>query len=162
MTDPLAETWESWTARLAADLVGLDADDWVTFSVRTPPLPPSPDAGSPAPRGRRRFARARRAAGAADSSGVPVPDVFVQVRRLEGVLALECIGDTQFEGLTDLTPAQQSALEELGWARAGDDPDFDVALTDGAAAAALVATSLRTVLAASAPSDVDVRRAPRP
>ncbi|MER7072273.1 hypothetical protein [Terrabacter sp. NPDC000476] len=160
MTDPLEETWEAWTARLGADLAGLAADDWVTFSVRAPSPPPSPDAGSPASRPRPRFGRARR--GAAGSSGATVPDVFVQVRRLEGVLALECIGDTQFEGLTDLTPAQQSALEALGWVRAGDDPEFDVALTEGAAAAALVAASLRTVLGAATPADVDVRRAPRP
>ncbi|GAA5019318.1 hypothetical protein GCM10023258_06860 [Terrabacter aeriphilus] len=162
MTDPLEETWEAWTSRLGADLADLAADDWVTFSVRAPSPAPSPDAGSPAPRARRRFRGGRRDDGAARASGAPVPDVFVQVRRLESVLALECIGDTQFEGLTDLTPTQQSALEALGWARAGDDPEFDVALTDGDAAAALVAESLRTVLGASAPADVDVRRAPRP
>ena len=91
-----------------------------------------------------------------------VPDVFVQVRRLEGVLALECIGDTEFEGVTDLSRDQQAALAALGWERQGRQPEFSRTFTDGAAAARLVHASLTEVLGASTPADVDLRRAPRP
>jgi hypothetical protein len=78
------------------------------------------------------------------------------------VLALECIADTQFEGLTDLTSDQQAALADLGWEREGRDPEFSRTFTDGAAAARLVHASLTEVLGAATPADVDIRRAPRP
>ena len=34
---------------------------------------------------------------------------------VEGVLALECISDTEFEGLSDLSTEQEQALVGLGW-----------------------------------------------
>jgi len=85
----------------------------------------------------------------------------VQARRLEGVLALECIGDTQFEGLTDLTSDQQAALADLGWEREGDEPEFSRALDGAAEAAGLLRASLAGVLGAATAADVDIRRAPR-
>ena len=91
-----------------------------------------------------------------------MPDVFVQARRLEGVLALECIGDTEFEGLTDLTREAQEALEGLGWTRDGDEPEFSRAFDRAAEAAELLRASLAQVLGAVTPADVDIRRAPRP
>ena len=33
---PLDETWEAWTARIAADLAALTDDDWLTFAVHVP------------------------------------------------------------------------------------------------------------------------------
>ena len=91
-----------------------------------------------------------------------MPDVFVQARRLEGVLALECIGDTEFEGLTDLTREAQEALEGLGWTRDGDGAEFSRAFDRAAEAAELLRASLAQVLGAATPADVDIRRAPRP
>jgi hypothetical protein len=159
MTDALEETWEAWTARIAADLAALTEDDWMTFTVHVPSQASITYAGTRAPRGWRRSCG--RSGG---RSGGParVPDVFVQVRRLEGVLALECIGDTEFEGLTDLSRDQQSALADLGWERQGREPEFSRTFTDGEAAAGLVHASLTEVLGAATPADVDIRRAPRP
>ena len=167
MTDALEETWEAWTARIAADLAALTEDDWMTFTVHVPSQASIAYAGTRAPRGwRRSGARSggRSGGGSGGLSGGParVPDVFVQVRRLEGVLALECIGDTEFEGLTDLSRDQQSALAGLGWERQGREPEFSRTFTDGAAAAVLVHASLTEVLGAATPADVDIRRAPRP
>lgn len=153
---PLDETWEAWTARIAADLAALTDDDWLTFAVHVPSRASSTYAAERAPRGWRR-GRSRPAHPAR------VPDVFFQVRRLEGLLALECIGDTEFEGLTDLTTAQQSALSDLGWERDSREPEFSrtFAEHEHVAAAALLRASLEGVLGAGSPTDVDVRRAPR-
>ncbi|GAA2481793.1 TY-Chap domain-containing protein [Terrabacter carboxydivorans] len=165
MTDALDETWEGWTARIGADLDALAGDDWMTFTVHVSSQASQASqasgayAGTRAPRGRR-----RSGGWPGGRSGRPasVPDVFVQARRLEGVIAVECIGDTEFEGLTDLTRDQQSALAGLGWEREGREPEFSRTFTDGAAAAGLVHASLTGVLGAGTPADVDIRRAPRP
>jgi len=160
---PLVETWEAWTSRIALDLAALTEDDWLTFTVHVASHAASTYAAARAPRGRRR-------GGARSARPAPVPDVFVQARLLAGVLALECIGDTEFEGLTDLTRDQQAALVGLGWAREGDEPEFSRTFgapggADAAeapdAAAALLRASLSGVLGAGSPADVDVRRAPR-
>lgn len=153
---PLDETWAAWTARIAADIAALIEDDWLTFAVRVPSQASSTYAAERAPRWRRGRAR--------PAPPTRVPDVFCQVRRLEGVLALECIGDTEFEGLTDLTAAQQSALAHLGWERDGAEPEFSrtFAADESGAAAGLLRASLEGVLGAASPGDVDVRRAPRP
>jgi len=92
------------------------------------------------------------------------PAAFIQARRLEGMLALELIGDTEFEGLTDLTSAQLAALTGLGWISDGRDPEFERTFpaAAGAEAAALLRATLADVLGAGSPADVDVRRAPRP
>jgi hypothetical protein len=89
-----------------------------------------------------------------------VPDVFLQARPVEGMLALECIGDAEFEGITDLTAHQQEALVTLGWERDGDDPHFNATfgVSETADAADLLAASLRGVLGADSPARVDVRR----
>ena len=159
MTDALEETWEAWRARIAADLAALTEDDWMTFTVHVPSQASIAYAGTRAPRGWR---RSGGRPGGRSGGPAGVPDVFVQVRRLEGVLALECIGDTEFEGLTDLSRDQQSALAELGWERQGREPEFSRTLTDGEAAAGLVHASLTEVLGAATVADVDIRRAPRP
>jgi len=156
---PLEETWESWTSRVAADLAALTDDDWLTFTVLVPSRASSTYAAERSPRSWRR-------GGARPAPQAQVPDVFVQARRLEGVLVLECIGDTEFEGLTDLVREDQEALVALGWVRDDDGPEFSRYFgddLDGATnAAALLRASLAQVLGAATPSDVDVRRAPQP
>ncbi|WP_256795039.1 hypothetical protein [Terrabacter sp. Ter38] len=152
---PLEETWESWTSRVAADLAVLVDDDWLTFTVHVPSQASSTYAAERSPRSWRR-------GGARAASPARVPDVFLQARRLEGVLALECIGDTEFEGLTDLTREAQEALVGLGWMRDGDEPEFSRAFEGAAEAAELLRASLAQVLGAATPADVDIRRAPRP
>ncbi len=152
---PLDETWESWTSRVAADLTALTDDDWLTFTVHVASRASSTYAAERAPRSWRR-------GGARPAPRARVPDVFVQAQRLEGVLALECIGDTEFEGLTDLTREAQEALEGLGWTRDGDEPEFSRAFDRAAEAAELLRASLAQVLGAATPADVDLRRAPRP
>jgi len=152
---PLEETWESWTSRVAADLAALADDDWLTFTVHVASRASSTYAAERAPRSWRR-------GGARPAPQGRVPDVFVQARRLEGVLALECIGDTEFEGLTDLTREAQEALVGLGWRREGDEPEFSRAFESAAEAAELLRASLAQVLGAATPADVDIRRAPRP
>lgn len=161
MTDALEETWEAWTARLAADLAALAEDEWMTFTVHVPSRASIAYAGTPAPRRwRRPGARSGARSGTRSGGQAHVPDVFVQVRRLGSVLALECIGDTEFEGLTDLSREQQAALAELGWERQGREPEFSRTSTDSGAAAVLVHASLSEVLGAVTPADVDIRRAP--
>ncbi|GAA2740993.1 hypothetical protein GCM10009868_05320 [Terrabacter aerolatus] len=166
MTDALEETWAAWTTRLGADLDALAGDDWMTFTVHVASQATQASgayAGTRAPRGwRRSGARSRARSGARSGARTRVPDVLVQARRLEGVIALECIGDTEFEGLTDLTHDEQSALSGLGWEREGREPEFSRTFTDGAAAARLVQASLTEEIGADTPADVDVRRAPRP
>jgi hypothetical protein len=152
---PLDETWASWTRRVGGDLAALTDDDWLTFTVHVPSQASSTYAAESTPRGWRR-------GGARPVRVARVPDVFVQARRLEGVLALECIGDTEFEGLTDLTREQQAALAGLGWVRQGDEPEFSRAFDRAAEAAELLRASLTEVLGATTPADVDIRRAPRP
>jgi hypothetical protein len=118
--------------QISGDLAALSGGDWLTFTVRADSAP----------------------------VGASVADVLLQARPLEGVLALECIADTEFEGLTDLTTAQQSALVELGWQQDGEDPDYErtFAPDDTAPAAQLVARTLRDVLGAATPGQVDVRK----
>jgi hypothetical protein len=157
---PLEETWEAWTARVSADLAALGEDDWLTFTVHVPSQASSTYAAEHVPRGWRRGHRPAR--------HPAVPDVFVQARVLEGVLALECIGDTEFEGLTDLTRDAQEALVGLGWVRDGDEPEFSRAFGDDGVhdvaaptAAALLVATLAGVLGARSPAEVEVRRAPQ-
>lgn len=87
-------------------------------------------------------------------------DTFVQARVLEGVFALECIVDTQFEGVSDLSSAQQEALNRLGWHSEGDGPDLDRTFPadESGAAAELVAATFREVLGTDSPDQVDIRR----
>jgi hypothetical protein len=147
MTSPHPEeSWDAWTRRVAADLAGLPEGGFETFAVHVAATSTTPDA----PRRRRR--------GRAPSTP-PAPDVFLQARRLEGVLALECIGDPEFEGVSALSPDALAALVALGWERDEDAPDFMRVLPPDAAdeAAALLASSLRDVLGAPAPSAVDRR-----
>src|SRR5205085_10414484 len=105
-------------------------DDWLTFTVHVASRASSSYAAERAPRSWRR-------GGARPAPQARVPDVFVQARRLESVLALECIGDTEFEGLTDLTSEAQEALVGLGWTRDGDEPEFSRAFENAAEAAQL-------------------------
>jgi hypothetical protein len=125
-------TWDEWVQQISSALSALEGGDWLTFTVRADSAP----------------------------VGASVADVLVQARPLEGVLALECIADTEFEGLTDLTAAQQSALVELGWEQDADDPDYERTFVPDEAvpAAELVAATLRDVLGAGTPDEVDVRR----
>ncbi len=156
--DPAQESWEAWTTRIGAELAALTEEDWLTFTVLV---------RSSASREQAAGGRSGRSGGSGGTKawrqGVerpdrrpPVPDVFLQARRVGGVLALECIGDTEFEGITDLEPEQQDALTQLGWVRDGDDPQFSAAFEraddrDGEAAmtaARLLRASLVEVLGA--------------
>lgn len=87
-------------------------------------------------------------------------DTFIQVRLLEGVIALECIADTEFEGVSDLSRTEQEGLTALGWEPGGDEPDLNRTLPadEPAAAAGLVAATFRDVLGVGSPDQVDVRR----
>ncbi|NUR80944.1 MAG: hypothetical protein HOQ21_10925 [Dermatophilaceae bacterium] len=156
--DPLDETWEAWTARVAADLAALADDEWVTLTVHVQ----SRASRTYAAEQDRAHATGhgwRRVFSHPPTRPAAVPDVFVQARRLGDVVALECIADTEFEGLTDLTHAQHRALIELGW-QADEFPDLSRTFAaDEAAAVQLLRASLEGVLGAGSPSDVDVRRA---
>jgi len=155
VSPPDEESWNSWTARLASELGSLGPDAWMTLAVHV-------DSAAAAAQDRDRTRKGWRRALSPPPAVLRVPDVFLQVRVLEGVLALECIGDAEFEGLTDLTDQQQESLMALGWVRDGGDPDFSTifAVEQAGEAAALLATTLRGTLGAPAPSAVDIRRSP--
>ena len=101
-------------------------------------------------------------------------DVFIQARRLEGVLALECISDTEFEGLSDLSAEQEQALLSLGWRQDGHEPALHRTYAHaspgvdgsdetgdpdpGTEAARLMRDSLEKVLGAPSPESVVLRR----
>ena len=152
-TDATDETWEAWSARVARELEHLGPDDWVTFVVHV-------DSAAAVAEERREARRGWRRAFAPPPPPPPVPDVFLQARPIEGLLALECIGDAEFEGITDLTARQLGTLAALGWEPDGDDPrlsaTFDV--SESGDAADLIAASLRGVLGAESPARVDLRR----
>jgi hypothetical protein len=160
MTDPLDETWEAWTTRVAADLEALDDDEWVTFTVHVQ----SRASGAYAEGAHERPPRSRRGwRRVLSPTNHPsrVPEAFVQARRIADVVALECIADTEFEGLTDLTAAQQRALVELGW-EPDDEPELSRTFALGdPGAARLLRASLEGVLGASSPAEVDIRRPER-
>jgi hypothetical protein len=178
---PAAESWEQWTSRVAAELGDLTEGDWLTVTA-------VPDASTGAvettggsssyavstPERERRWSL-RRGSSAPSAQRSRVADVFLQARLLEGVLALECISDTEFEGLSDLSPEQEQALVALGWERDRHGPDFhrtyalgtghgegspSPAAREGAAteAARFLRQSLEQVLGAVAPGDVTLRR----
>ena len=152
-TDVSDETWEAWTARVARELDQLDQNGWVTFVVHV-------ESGAAVAERSRAARRGWRRAFAAPPAPPFVPDVFLQARPIEGLLALECIGDAEFEGVTDLTARQLETLATLGWEREGDDPRFCATfeVSEAADAADLLAASLRGVLGAESPSRVDLRR----
>jgi hypothetical protein len=141
--------WEEWQARVRDELSDLGAGEAVTVTIR----PQAPAISKQGPRW-----RPRRAAKSATAS----PEVFSQARIVAGQLAVECIGDTEWEGVTTLTAAQQQGLAALGWERDGADPTlsrtYDEEVAPGAEAAALLVTSLRGVLGAASPTDVELRR----
>ena len=88
---------------------GAAPDGWLTFVVHVE--------SAVAVEERRREARKGwRRAFAPPAPPPPVPDVFLQARPVEGLLALECIGDAEFEGVTDLTTRQLDTLVALGYA----------------------------------------------
>jgi hypothetical protein len=150
------ESWEGWTRRVAADLVDLAEGGWLTFAVHADATGAAGAAADPTPP--RRPGLFRR--GGRPEAATPA-DVFVQVSRLEGVLALECIADPEFEGLSALTAAELEALRTLGWELVDDEADLTRVLPPGAVdeAASLVTATLRDVLRAPAPSAVDRRHA---
>jgi hypothetical protein len=151
--DPLEESWEAWTTRIAGELDALADDEWLTVTVHVGSRASSTYAAGP---GRRSWRRG----GSRAAPPARVPDVFVQARRVEGVLALECIGDTEFEGVTELTREEQAALVALGWGREGTEPELSRTFERASDAARLLRASLSDVLGAGSPSDVDLRRAP--
>ena len=172
-----AESWEQWASRVAAELADLADGEWLTVTAAPAAAPGSqgspqgsaPYAAEPADRARRWSLRrgSPSTAGARDA----VADVFLQARRLDGVLALECISDTEFEGLSDLSAEQEQALLTLGWGQDGHEPGFHRTYahaspsTDGTGdlgaateAARLMRDSLETVLGAPSPESVVLRR----
>ena len=175
-----AESWEQWASRVAAELADLADGEWLTVTT-APAAAPGPQ-GSPhgsAPYAAEPADRARRWSlrrGSPSTSGAhdAMADVFLQARRLDGVLALECISDTEFEGLSDLSAEQEQALLTLGWGQDGHEPAFHrtyahaspgVDGTDGTGdlgaateAARLMRDSLETVLGAPSPESVVLRR----
>ncbi|HET7801582.1 MAG TPA: hypothetical protein VFL38_14255, partial [Humibacillus xanthopallidus] len=172
-----AETWDQWTARIAAELTDLTEGEWLTITAapdgsagRSPgaagstrstrstgstgsPGSPRPYAAG-APARERRWPLRRSGSTAPDAEPGPVADVFLQARLVEGVLALECISDTEFEGLSDLSTDQEQALVALGWEQQGREPAFertyalDVAEPAATEAASLLRRSLDEVLGA--------------
>lgn len=148
--------------RVAAELAALAGGGFATYAV-LPDARSSDHGGTPAPRGwrRRKATRMRSAAGTSSTAVPPRSEVLLQARVLEAVLALECISDTEFEGLSDLSTGQQRQLLSLGWEQQDRDPTFSKTywLDESAAAAELLARSLREVLGADRPSRVDARHA---
>lgn len=157
--DPSDEEWDGWQVRLRHELSGLGAAEALTLMIR----PPAPVAESTSPEPTTPRSGRWRRPRAADATPAPALDVFVQARLVAGRLALECIGDTEWEGETTLTAAQQQHLAALGWERDGADPTFsrtyDPEVAPWSEAAALLTTSLRDVLGAAMPADVELRRA---
>ncbi|HET8988605.1 MAG TPA: hypothetical protein VFN43_08860 [Humibacillus sp.] len=130
-TAAAAESWEQWTSRVAGELAGLTDGQWLTVTA----APDGATAGTGATQGslpyaagapeRERRWSLRRGSTARPSAGRdPVADVFLQARLIDGVLALECISDTEFEGLSDLSEEQERALVDLGWEQVGHEPAF--------------------------------------
>jgi hypothetical protein len=202
------ESWEQWASRIAADLADLTDGEWLTL---TPATSGSSGANWRADRGAsasahtsatgttggtaqnaagkpargRRWSLRRGSSSAPNAGRGPVADVFLQARRLGEVLALECISDTEFEGLSDLSPDQEQALVALGWEQDGHAPAFlrtftmggDAGAADVGAAASpaespgpaesatlaahLLRDSLDRVLGATSPDDVVLRRSVR-
>ena len=156
-TPPLSESWEDWARHLAGILADLPEGDWVTVTPRVVSSAAAPDGAHDATSARRRRRRSRSRSRTARTAHA---DVFVQARPLEGVIALECVGDTEFEGLSDLSTPQLEALVELGWQRYEQEPDLvaTFAPEQSAAAADLVTRTLRDVVGVVRASDVDIRR----
>lgn len=155
------ESWPSWQQRIGAELAALADSGFVTLAA-TPGEPSEADDSSNPPRQgwRRRLTRGRGSAlTGSTASASATTEVLLQARVLDGVLALECIGDTEFEGLSELTSAQQRQLVDLGWEQDGNDPTFSTtfALVEADTAAVLLERSLREVLGAQRPSQVDTR-----
>ncbi len=154
---PRNETWQSWSRRLADELRALSDGGWLTLSIQ--PARDAPPTDVPT----RGWRRLRRRAGRMPPGRLPAPsEAFVQVRLLEGRLALECIADTQFEGVSDLTDAQQRRLVDLGWEQDGREPSFSRTFEPvehyAEQAAGLLTATVRDVLGAPAPDAVELRR----
>ncbi|MCU1537587.1 MAG: hypothetical protein JWP82_1938 [Humibacillus sp.] len=178
------ETWLSWATRITGELAHLGEGEGLTFTVRPGPPTPSTYAAERAPR---RWLRSGAAGSGSLGRPARVPDVLVQARVVEGVLALECISDTEFEGLSELTRADVATLVGLGWEGEGSGSELSRVLgggwagegTSGAGisgvagpgavaseaaarkAAELLRASLAGVLGAASPDDVDLRRITR-
>jgi hypothetical protein len=128
-----AESWEQWASRVTAELAGLADGEWLTVTAApavasgSPGGPDgtafAPSAAEPAERARRWSLRRGSPATSADTRS-SMADVFLQARRVGGVLALECISDTEFEGLSDLSREQERALLALGWGQDDHEPGF--------------------------------------
>lgn len=160
MTDHPEESWEAWVGRVAGQLETLADHGFATFAAH--PAAPIGDHGGAYPRRRWRRGRPARMPSTPRPSTVAAPptaEVLLQVRLLEGWLALECIGDTEFEGLSALSVAQQGRLVTLGWEQDDHEPTFSKTYSraESGMAADLLARSLREVLGADWPSQVDTR-----
>lgn len=158
------ESWEAWVGRVASELAALADEGFATYAARPNTRPHDGTDTTATIRKRWRLGRPFRmpsTSGPSTASAPATAEVLLQVRLLEGWLALECIGDTEFEGLSDLSAAQQSQLVALGWEQDAQDPTFSKTYSRGesGAAAGLIARSLREVLGADRPSQVDTRHA---
>ena len=168
------ESWEQWTARVADELADLAEGEWLTVTAAGAAVsgqphssdgtePPVAASGERSRRWSLRRGTSRPAGDRHDSAS----DVFLQARRLGAVLALECISDTEFEGLSDLSAPQQQALVALGWEPDEAGPSllrtYPLGSADTASeAASLLSDSLRRVLGHPSPDDLVLRRSPRP
>ncbi|MDN5791144.1 MAG: hypothetical protein L0H25_09800 [Micrococcales bacterium] len=173
------ESWDRWSARLADSLGELTEEGWLTATTHATESTAStestestestastePTASTKSTHGRERTPRTWRRLLGRGSPATPepecdVPEAFLQARLLHGLIALECIADTEFEGLSDLTEDQVRRLVALGWEHSEDRPDLSRTFepSETTAAAALLTASLRDVLRARTPADVDLRR----
>lgn len=146
------ESWDHWTRHTEQVLSALGGEGWVAFSVRVPSRAQVREQAREARRGWKRVL-------AAPPAPAPVPEVYLQARVMQGLLAVECIADTEFEGLSTLTGAQHDTLTTFGWEQVPGEVDLSAtfALNEVRDAAELLSASLRGPLGAGSPADVQTR-----
>ena len=118
------ESWEQWTSRVADELADLAEGEWLTVTAAAQPRRPGrtaaphgtdPPVAASAERARRWSLRRGSSTPAGDGRDSVAVTSSSRLGALTAVLALECISDTEFEGLSDLSAQQQQALVALGW-----------------------------------------------
>lgn len=148
-----SESWQQWAARVAEEVAALPPEGGLRLTVT------SPSAGVVAEQAREHRRGWRRVL-AAPEPPPAVPDACIQVSRVDGMVVLGCIADTEFEGVTDLSVAQVGALQDIGWERDGDTLTFVAVFTTDEMpdAAELLSATLRGPLGAGSADRVETRR----